>query len=45
MNVVFANVAFKENVLGILRYSKGKDKFIGISVKEDYTFNERLIIA
>ena len=45
MKVVFANVAFKEKVLGNLRYLKGKDKFIGISVKEDYTFNERLIIA
>ena len=42
--LVLANQDDKEKLLNNLRNLKGNDLYKSISVKEDFTFNERLII-
>ena len=44
IKLVLANQDDKEKILNNLRNLKGNDLYKSISVKEDFTFNERLII-
>ena len=44
IKLVFNNEGDKEKVFHNLRNLKGKNYYQGVSIKEDYTYNERLLI-
>lgn len=44
MKIVFSSVADKEKVHSNLRNLQGKTDFNGISIKDDYTYSERMMI-